>query len=266
MKKMAILREAEVEPSDTYPAPVGATGVVWSKLMSPKDYVLFLCLSELEEGAQLSWDDQHSDQALYVFSGALEVGDLRCEERSAVIVESNVPATVTATERSRIGHWGSWDAAVPQNGFNGPTSSEGHRIHVLGPKGFYRSGNPDDVAVRSFANSTCDTCRISLFEVTRSKKRAGRPHSHSADEIIFITDGLVELGSYKLGPGSSLCIPGGVRYAEGSGEGGAVFINYRRDASDRTDFVGGKATANAPEAATVRMGQTEAEALVDVFV
>jgi hypothetical protein len=266
MKKMAILRESEVEPTANYPVPVTATGVAWSKLMSPEDYVLWLCLSELEEGGQLSFPDQHSDQALYVFSGALQVGDLRCEERSAVIIESNVPATVTATERSRIGHWGSWDPAVPQDGFNGPTSSDGHRIHVVGPRGFYSWGDPNDVAVRSFANSTCDTCRVSLFEVTRNKKRAGRPHSHSADEIIFITDGLVELGSYKLGPGSSLCIPGGIRYAEGSGPEGAVFINYRRDASDRTDFVGGKATANAPESAAVRMNTTVAEDLVDVFV
>jgi hypothetical protein len=266
MKKLAILHEDEVEPSDVYPAPVAVTGLVWSKLMSPEDYVLWLCLSELEEGAQITWPEEHSDQAVYVFSGGLEVGGHACPPRGAVIVESNVPAVATATSRSRIAHWGSWENAVPEQGLNGPLTEGEHRVHLIGPNGQNTSGDPNDVAVRSFANSACDTCRISLFEVTRNKRRAGRPHSHSADEIIFLTDGTIELGSYKLRPGTSLCIPGGNRYAEGSGDDGAIFINYRREASDRTDFIKGQPPVTNPEARSARDNRVDTNDVVDIAV
>ena len=247
MKKLAIVPENEVEALTEYPVPVKVTGVVSSKLLSPADYVLWLCVSELEEGAQMTWSGDHSDQALYVFSGALDVAGHTCPERGAVIIESGVEVTVTATTSSRIGHWGSWDPVVPADRFRGPIADGEHRIHIVGPEGILASGDPDDVGVRWFANAACDTCRIALFEVTRNHKRAGRPHSHSADEIIFLIDGTIELGAYHLQPGTALCIPGGIRYAEGSGPDGAVFINYRRESSDRTDFFKDKPPSTAPE-------------------
>src|SRR5438477_3818869 len=192
MKKMAILREDEVDAVATYPVPVSVTGLAWSKLLSPPDYVLWLCLSELEEGGQLSWSGDHSDQAVYVFSGELDVAGHTCPERGAVIIESGVQVTATATTRTRIGHWGSWDPVVPVDRFHGPVANGEHRIHIVGPEGILASGDPDDVGVRWFANASCETCRIALFEVTRNNKRAGRPHSHSADEIIFLVDGTSE--------------------------------------------------------------------------
>jgi hypothetical protein len=247
MKKLAILREDEVEAGDTYPVPVTVTGLRSSKLMSPPDYVLWLCLSELDEGGQITWSGPHSDQAVYVFSGELDVAGHTCPERGAVIIESDVELTVTATKPTWIGHWGSWDPAVPVDRFRGPIAAGEHRVHIVGPGGILAMGDPDDVGVRWFANAGCETCRIALFEVTRNKQRPGRPHSHSADEIIFLVDGTIELGAYRLESGTSLCIPGDIRYAEGSGPDGAVFINYRRESSDRTDFFKDKPPSTNPE-------------------
>lgn len=244
---MAIISEHDVAATDRYPVPVSVTNLEWSKLLSPPDYPLWLCLAQLKEGGQITWPDQHSDQAIYVFEGELTVGGRTCGERGAIIVESDVPVTVTASKTSRIGHWGAWDPAVPDDELLGPIADEEHRVHVVGPHGIFASGDPAHVAVRSFANSACPTCRISLFEVTRNHLRPGRPHAHSADEIIFLVSGTIHLGSRVLHPGSSLCIPGGVRYSEGSGEDGAVFINYRRQSSDRTDFVKGAPPSTAPE-------------------
>jgi quercetin dioxygenase-like cupin family protein len=251
MKKMAVISVDQVEASQVYPVPVNVTGLRWSKLLSPPDYVLWLCLAEFAEGGELQWSGRHSDQAIYVFEGELTVGGQVCPERGTVVVESDVPARITATKAARIGHWGAWDPAVPDDAFLGPISDLDHGIHLVGPKGLFASGDPDDVAVRSFANSACPTCRISLFEVTRNHERPGRPHAHSADEIIFLTSGTIHLGALVLKPGTSLCIPGGVRYAEGSGADGAVFLNYRRQSSDRTDFVKGSAPVTAPERAGV---------------
>ena len=155
---------------------------------------------------------------------------------------------------------------MPEGGLNGPLAAGEHRIHLVGPRGKSASGTPETVAVRSFADAACERCRLSLFEVTRNERRAGRPHSHSADEIIFLVDGTIELGSYKLRPGTSLCIPGGVRYAEGSGDDGAVFINYRREASDRTDFVAGHPPSTAPEARGERPNERQTRDVVDIAV
>lgn len=243
MRKLAIVKQDEVTSTDTYPVPVKVTGLVWSRLMSPPDYALWLAISEIHAGAQLIWDGHHSEQAIYVFSGSLSVGDHTCPAGGAVIIESDVPATVTATERSVIGHWGSWDRVPPTNSLGGPPKSEGHRVHVIGPKGRFTAGDPDNVAVRSFADSTCETCRVSFFEVTRRHERAGRPHSHSADEIIYLTDGTIQLGAYTLQPGTALCIPSEVRYAEGAGPDGAVFLNFRREASNRTNVANGQVTS-----------------------
>src|SRR6185437_13677347 len=88
VRKMAILRQDDVDPAGSYPVPVEATGVVLSKLLSPPDYVLWLVVSELEAGAWIVWAEHHSDQALYVFSGALSLAGHPCPERGAVIVES----------------------------------------------------------------------------------------------------------------------------------------------------------------------------------
>ncbi|HKA03493.1 MAG TPA: hypothetical protein VKD67_04160, partial [Acidimicrobiales bacterium] len=171
-------------------------------------------------------------------AGELDVDGRRCPAGGAVIVESNVPATVLATTTTRLGHYG---ARVQ------PDPAPGSGVHVVGPEGVGVFGDPADVAARFFADAACPTCRLALFEVTRDHERPGRPHSHSADEIIYVTSGTMVLGARVLGPGTALSIPGGVRYAEGSGPGGCVFLNYRREASDRTDYVKDGPPVNTPE-------------------
>jgi quercetin dioxygenase-like cupin family protein len=266
MRKLAIFRDAEVEPSEDYPLPVEVTGLEWSKLMSPPDYGLWLCVSSLEEGATVTWPATHGDEALYVFEGELEVGGHRCPAGGAVIVESAVAATAVATQRSRIGHYGPRSAATTAAGPEGPPAPDGHRVHVVGPGGIVAFGDETTIGVRMLADSSCDTCRLSLFEVARDRSRQGRPHSHSADEIIFVVSGSMRLGAHELGPGSSLCIPGGVRYAEASGDGGCVFLNYRPHAADRTEFVKGEEPVSRPETPRATPGLRTPNDVVDVVV
>jgi mannose-6-phosphate isomerase-like protein (cupin superfamily) len=238
MRKLAIVRGGEVAPEGVHPAAVTVEGLAWSKLMSPPDYGLWLCVAELEAGAQVTWPAEHGDEALYVFDGELSVEGNRCATGGAVIVESGVAATVRATQRTRIGHYGCRTWTPPEQ------SAAPRGVHVVGPRGRTAFGDPTGLGVRFLADSTCPTCRLSLFEVARDRARQGSPHSHSADEIIFVVEGSMKLGAYELGPGTSLCIPGGVRYAEASGPDGCVFLNYRPHAADRTEFpTGGEPTS-----------------------
>jgi len=262
--KLTILHEDEVPATREHPVPLAITGLRASRLMSPPDYSLWLVLTELEPGATLTWTADHGDEALYVFEGELDVAGHRCPAGGAVIVEAGVPAVVTATTAARVGHYGSRLAEPPSGGPLGPAAPDGHRVHVVGPRGISSWGDPQEVASRSLANAACPTCRISLFEVTRARPRPGRPHSHSADEIIYITGGTMQLGAHELGPGTALSIPGSVRYAEGSGPDGCVFVNYRRDVSDRTDFVKGQPPHTAWENQGSREGVRAEDDVVHV--
>jgi hypothetical protein len=252
--KLTILREADVEATATHAAPVAITGLRASKRLSPEGYALWLCVAELDAGGTCTWGEEHGDEALYVLDGELALDGHACPTGGAVMVEAGVAATVTATRPTTVAHYGSTVAAPPGGGPLGPAAPGGHRVHVVGPRGIAAFGDPDDVGARFLADARCPTCRLALFEVTRRHLRPGRPHSHSADEIIFVTAGSMQLGAHVLGPGTALSIPGGVRYAEGSGPDGCTFLNYRRDVSDRTDFVAGQAPSTNWETAGDRRG------------
>src|SRR4029079_18624076 len=91
MAKFTSVCRDDVPAESTYQGPRDATGVRCSKALSPPGYSLWLCESELEDGATLTWDSSHGDDAVYVFSGALDVDGHLCPEGGAVIVESGAP-------------------------------------------------------------------------------------------------------------------------------------------------------------------------------
>src|SRR5262245_31259767 len=122
MRKPTIVQEREVDPTHDHPG----TGLRWSKLLSPPDYTLWLYLVELDTRGAITWSADHGDEALYVFAGELDVDGRRCPAGGAVIVESNVPATVRATTTTRLGHYG---ARVQ------PDPAPGSGVHVVGPEG-----------------------------------------------------------------------------------------------------------------------------------
>ena len=88
------------------PGPRRATGVRWSKALSPSEYSLWLCESELDDGGTITWDDVHGDDAVYVFEGGLDVDGHICPAGGAVIVESGARATARAVGTTRIAHYG----------------------------------------------------------------------------------------------------------------------------------------------------------------
>jgi hypothetical protein len=85
-----------------------------------------------------------------------------------------------------------------------------------------------------FADSTCPTCRITLFVTGRDEPYTSSRHSHSADEVLYVLRGEVRFGSRRLGPGDAVAIEGGYKYGFRSGPDGFAFLNYRRDASEQT--------------------------------
>lgn len=256
MRKFSVFVSSEVSPSEEYPVPATVTGVHESRLMSPADYPLFQVVAEPDAGARYSWSGAHGDEALYVADGRLEVGGRTVGPAGAVVVESGAEATVRVTAPSRVIHCGSWDREPPADGLFGPPDPEGHKVHVSGPGGWFVSGATDGVHAVWYADSTCPTCRIALFTVSNDRPgtKGGRPHIHTVDEIIHVLDGSMCFGSYEFGPGTSVCIPGHVRYSQWAGERGCTFLNFRRDTSEQVYFEKGKEPVPLPEGGLSRGG------------
>lgn len=232
MAKFTALALDDVDAAEGYAAPRDATGVRWSKKLSPDDYSVWLAVSELEDGGTITWGDRHGDDGVYVLSGALEVDGRVCPATGAVIVESGVAATATAIGPTQIAHYGPVDDDPPADGLYGAPDPTGHGVHVVGDQGWYVSGDRERVLARWFADATCPTCRIALFHVWRGEGNAKDiPHTHTQDELIYLVDGSIVMGSYTFGPGTCLAIPADLRYSVTSGPDGMAFLNYRRDVS-----------------------------------
>src|SRR3954452_14764658 len=232
-KKLETIQQDDLPVLHHYPVPgCEATGLRCATYAHHGDYSLWLCRAELDPGAELVIDHDHGDYGIYVDEGELVVGGETCVTGGAVIIESGVPARISAPSGAVIYHDGPLDPKPPVDAILGQARMEGHCIHVVGPNGWYRSGSKEKVEAIWFADSTCPTCRIALFTVARqpAHARVGRPHSHSADELIHILSGALRLGSQEYGAGTTLIIPADVHYAV-SGEYGLKFLNYRSTTS-----------------------------------
>jgi hypothetical protein len=232
---------SEMAASDHY---LGKTcrvnGRVVSRCASPADASLWLVASTLPAGASLEWDTAHGDEALYIDDGSLVIDGRRCPRRGAVILEAGVPAHAHAPETTRVIHMGPRDPTPPADGFRGPAALEGHRAHVVGPRGTFERLE-DGRETRFFADSTCPTCRLWLLYTSRGFAWETPVHSHSQDELIHVLTGEIELGSLRVGPGSTLFVAADQLYQFRAGHAGVAFLNYRRDAS-RMRFQGREET------------------------
>jgi hypothetical protein len=251
----AIVSEEDVVAEQADPTFGEVPGLVSVRRLSPDDYDLWLCVLQLDDGTALRFPDKHGEEGLYVLQGQLQVGETTCPAGGAVVVESDVAVTVDVRGPSRVVHVGSRDQHPPQGGALGPAATSDHGVHVVGPNGRFTSGSEGRTVARWFTDSTCSTCRIALFDVT-SQETPGRSraHTHSADEIIYVLSGTMRLGRRLLGPGTSLCIGGGTRYAQSAGPGGCTFLNYRRDTSEQQYYGPGEPDYLLPETALGRGG------------
>jgi hypothetical protein len=229
-----ITSDTDAPEQPGYCAPtVKASGDCRSRMTSPREYSLWSLTAHLGAGAELMWDENHGDEAVYVQSGSLTYDGRVCPADGALILESGVPAVVRVNEPTTVIHFGPWDPAPPASGAYGAPASEGHCVHVVGPGGTFAKIEPGR-ASKFYADSTWPTSRITLLYTSRSEPYVSNPHSHSEDEIIHLLSGEIQVGQTVLSKGYTLGIAGDRRYRFKSGDKGFGFLNYRRDASYMT--------------------------------
>lgn len=231
MAKFAAINLDDVASLSSYAIRRDVSGVDWSKQISPDDYSLFLVVSALADGAVMRWSTDHGDEAVCVLEGELDVDGHRCPPGGAVVVEAGVACSATAIGATRIAHYGPTDPAPPVDGALGPAQIDGHGVHVVGDGGWFRAGN-ETYSQTWWADSSCPTCRICVFRIEHPDGPDNDlPHHHTQDEIIFVLDGELRLGSYRCPAGTAISIPAYMRYSLRSDGNAFAFLNYRRDAS-----------------------------------
>jgi len=237
----------DVAATAPYASSCGAEGLASCRRLSPEDYSVWLLDAAFDPGGTIRWGESHGDEAVYVLEGGLSYDGRTCPTGGAVIVESGAEAEVCAVGPTRVAHFGTRDVAPPADGPFGAPYPVPHEVHVVGPRGRWTSGRREQVKATWFADSTCTTCRAALFLVEADEGHDGPPHSHSQDEIIYLLDGGLRMGARAMGPWTSLCIPGGLRYSFRSAGVGHRFLNFRADVSYQTS-VGAEPLLETPMA------------------
>lgn len=223
-------RDADVAYRDGGAAPtVAARGGMQSRMMSPREFALWLVTARLDDGAEFEWSTAHGDEIVYVKSGELVVGDRVCPPDGSVLVEAGVPVVARARGATEIVHFGPWDPAPPTAGPLGAASTEGRSTLVIGAKGMYLKDEPGRLS-KFYADSSQPASRLTLLYTAREDGYVSSSHSHSEDEIIYLLVGSIQVGRDTLGPGDCVGIAGDRRYGFRS-SAGFGFLNYRRDAS-----------------------------------
>jgi mannose-6-phosphate isomerase-like protein (cupin superfamily) len=68
---------------------------------------------------------------------------------------------------------------------------------------------------------------LQLFECEVGPNEEIEAHAHTADEIIYVLEGTMHVGSQTLTAGSSVYIPGRTLYSFRTGADGLRFLNFR---------------------------------------
>lgn len=249
MKGIAIgSPHAEVAPG--YPvAAVECRGEATGGRFAPADFPLWVASATVAQGTQLGWDDTHGDEALYVLDGALAVDGAVCRQGGVVVVESSVATSLDVVDGpARVLHFGPHETSPPP----GLAPNDARRgVHVIGPGGTHAVVDAER-DTRFFADSACPSCRVTLFVTGRTHGGRHAPHSHSADEILYVLHGGIRFGNQAVPPGSAVAVSADRRYSFHGAEHGFAMLNYRSRASwfssptTPTPFLEGGAATGMP--------------------
>lgn len=191
---------------------------------------LHLHVHAVAPGAALRIGESTVDRLAYVWRGSVEAADRRLDAGSSLIVEHGRALDLTGgTEPSQVLIFA---AARPP-----AEPRPGGRVHLL------PAGQVARMAARAAASgvsggmhfdAACPTCELWLhenhfpgMEAPTDEEQARGVHSHSEDEIIFVTDGMIRLGGRLYGPGTALAIAADTLYGFTAGPEGLSFVNFR---------------------------------------
>lgn len=241
MAKVAIVPLDKAQAAKS-PAGYSGAGTVRAAVDGAA-FPLRLHIHELAPGEDLTIGPMPADCAGYVWRGAVEADGRDLPQGSSLIVERGQTLAVRGgNETSQLLTF----SAVEQL----KSPSPGGHVHLLPSDRVPRSDDlgASGVAGAMHADSDCPTCDVWLHENHFQPSEQMSPedeargiHSHSEDEIIFVTGGSIRLGRKLYGPGTALAIAADTLYSFTPGPEGLSFVNFRASMPGDIKFAAGHA-------------------------
>ena len=224
------------------PAGMAGSGRVAACLDGERDPI-HLYRHGLAPGERLVVGPLAADCVVYVWQGAVAAGGAALPSGSSVIVEHG--------ERVEIAGAGEGEAVVLTFAASVPCGHgrAGGHVHLLPagrvPRSEELSGSTG-VGGGMHADGQCPTCEVWLhenhfapgIEIGREQAEKGI-HSHSEDEVIFITSGAIRLGAKLFPAGTAVAIAAETLYHIAPGPEGMSFINFRAGTPSDIRFASG---------------------------
>jgi quercetin dioxygenase-like cupin family protein len=223
MAKVTVVTFERSQPVET---PLNAKGAVKSRAyLSDKREPLHLLQHTLAPGATVTLRGEPSDVCVYLSEGAVTVGGRTLVKGSSLIVEYSAETQITAVSEGAV-ILAFHQSERPAN------ARAGGNVHLLPREAVPCArdlGTQNEMGGGIHADAACPTCAVWLHEndFHRTGGTAIPLHSHSEDEIIFVTAGAIRLGNRLYGPGTALAIAAGTVYAFEAAPIGLSFINFR---------------------------------------
>jgi hypothetical protein len=242
---MAKVSVVDLGKARSVPLPQGCSGKADTlAFVDGEKQPIHLHLHTLARGGALRIGPRDTDCVGYVWDGVVEVGGHRLEAGSSIIVEHGESVALTGVApQSRLL---AFAAAEPPS-----QPRAGGHVHLLPKERVPRLddlGGGTGVGGAMHADSGCPTCEVWLHEnhfparpALSVEEQARGIHSHSEDEIIFVTSGEIRLGAKAHGPGTAVAIAADTLYSFSPGPDGMSFINFRAARPGDIQFANGMA-------------------------
>jgi hypothetical protein len=237
MSKVSIATVAEAAVVAT---PPGFSGQAETRALHDGDQdPIHSHLHRLTAGAQMTVGPMAADCSVYVWTGAVEAGGQRMTAGSSLVVERG--GSIEIHGGDGVSQLMTFHASRPS-----AHASAGGHVHLLPNERVPRAemGAPGVIG-GMHANAACPTCEVWLHENSMPARdytpedMARGIHSHSEDEVIFITGGEMRFGTQVLPPGAALAISANAFYGFGVGPKGLSFVNFRAGRPSEIRFKGG---------------------------
>jgi hypothetical protein len=224
------------------PLPQGLSGKGEARAYFDGDAPLHLHELHLAPGETLAIGRHEADFLAYVWRGSVTAGGAALPAGSSLIAEAGSRIEAAAGDEGAVllGFAAAHAA---------PGARAGGHVHLLPADRVPRAaelGGASGVGGAMHADADCDGCAVWLHE-NHFPGSPGLPpeeqqrgvHSHSEDEIIFVIDGEVRLGTRLYGPGTALAIAADTLYSFTPGPAGLSFINFRAGRPGDIQFANG---------------------------
>lgn len=204
---------------------------------------LHLHLHCLDKGVQLRVAPPMTDCALFVWQGEVEAGGRMLAAGSSITVERGAVLEIQSVRDDT-----KLLAFTTKADISDATLEPTGHVRILPEAAVPRYGGVlggDTIGGAIHADSTCPTCPIWLHEnIVPAREKVAHDdlmvHSHTVDEIIFVTGGELRFGVRPMKPGSALAIAANAYYSFTPGPHGVSFINFRPTQPSEIRFKNGQ--------------------------